>query len=122
VAALRFSRRAETDLQGIGSYTLSTWGAGQTIRYLDDLEACCRMLAKNPGMGPIPFTYKSRWWGRRSVFVVCRTPKATDHEWSVPQSEQYWAWAGRVTMSVQACAGWSAACTSCSIGRNREGF
>ena len=51
MAALRFSRRAEADLQGIGSYTLGTWGAAQTIRYLDDLEACCRMLAQNPGVG-----------------------------------------------------------------------
>ncbi len=47
----RFSRRAEADLQGIGRYTLQTWGTSQTIRYLDDLESCCRMLANKPGLG-----------------------------------------------------------------------
>jgi len=38
-------------LQGIGSYTLRTWGVDQTIRYLDALEDCCRILAKNPDLG-----------------------------------------------------------------------
>jgi toxin ParE1/3/4 len=37
VAVLRFSRR--------------TWGEEQTIHYLDDLEACCHMLADNPALG-----------------------------------------------------------------------
>jgi toxin ParE1/3/4 len=48
VAAFRFSRRAEADLLNIAAYTLRTWGKDQTIRYLDDLEACCTMLAANP--------------------------------------------------------------------------
>ena len=52
MARLRFSRRAEADLVSIGAYTLKTWGADQTIRYLADLQACCRMLADNPGAGP----------------------------------------------------------------------
>jgi toxin ParE1/3/4 len=51
VAACRFSRRAEADLLSIGAYTLRTWGEDQTIRYLDDLDACCRMLADNPALG-----------------------------------------------------------------------
>ena len=36
------------------------------------------------GLEPILFTYKAIWWGKRSVCVVCRAPKATDHErrWS----------------------------------------
>lgn len=51
MAALRFSRRAEADLLSIAAYTLSTWGEDQTIRYLDDLEACCQMLADNPALG-----------------------------------------------------------------------
>jgi plasmid stabilization system protein ParE len=41
VAAFHFSRRAEADLLEIGSYTLQTWGIDQTIRYIDQLEACC---------------------------------------------------------------------------------
>jgi len=51
VAAFRFSRRAESDLRNIAVYTFRTWGKGQTIRYLDDLEACCQMLADRPELG-----------------------------------------------------------------------
>lgn len=51
VAAFHFSRRAEADLHDIGSYTLQTWGAGQTIRYIDQIETCCQRLADNPGPG-----------------------------------------------------------------------
>jgi toxin ParE1/3/4 len=51
VAAFRFSRRAEADLLGIGAHTLRTWGEDQAIRYLDDLEVCCQMLAENPTLG-----------------------------------------------------------------------
>ncbi len=36
---------------GIGDYTLRTWGVDQTIRYLDELEACCQRLADNPASG-----------------------------------------------------------------------
>jgi len=35
----------------IGAYTLRTWGDDQTVRYMDDLEACCRRLADNPASG-----------------------------------------------------------------------
>ena len=35
----------------IGAYTLRTWGVDQTIRYIDDLESCCRRLAENPTAG-----------------------------------------------------------------------
>jgi toxin ParE1/3/4 len=51
VAEFRLSRRAEADLASIGDYTLRTWGEGQTIRYIDDVESCCHMLADNPGSG-----------------------------------------------------------------------
>lgn len=51
MAALRFSRRAEADLLSIAGHTVRTWGEEQTVRYLDDLEACCRMLAENPALG-----------------------------------------------------------------------
>ena len=48
---LRFSRRAEADLLSIGAYTLGAWGENQAIRYIDDLEVCCQMLADNPALG-----------------------------------------------------------------------
>jgi toxin ParE1/3/4 len=51
VGLFHFSRRAEADLLGIGRYTLRTWGKAQTVRYLDDLEACCQKLADNPTLG-----------------------------------------------------------------------
>ena len=42
---------AEEDLLSIGEYTLRNWGEAQTIRYLDGIEDCCRMLAANPLIG-----------------------------------------------------------------------
>jgi toxin ParE1/3/4 len=51
VAAFCFSRRAKTDLLGIGAYTLEAWGAAQTERYLSGLEQCAKMLAANPSLG-----------------------------------------------------------------------
>jgi len=38
-------------LLSLGDYTLRTWGKAQTIRYLEELEACCQTLADNPGLG-----------------------------------------------------------------------
>src|ERR1039458_6865886 len=51
MAEFRFSRVAEADLLSIGAYTLRTWGEDQTIRYIEDLEACCQTLADNPTLG-----------------------------------------------------------------------
>ncbi len=51
MAKFRLSRAAEVDLLDIGAYTLRTWGIDQTIRYLDDLEACCQRLADSPALG-----------------------------------------------------------------------
>ena len=51
MALFRFSRRAEADLLSIGAYTVRTWGENQAIRYIDDLEASCQMLADNPALG-----------------------------------------------------------------------
>ncbi len=51
MAPYRLSRLAEADLLDIATYTKHTWGQDQAIRYVDDLEACCRKLADNPEMG-----------------------------------------------------------------------
>jgi toxin ParE1/3/4 len=51
MASYRLSRMAETDLLGIATYTLNTWGQDQTVSYLDGLEACCRQLANKPELG-----------------------------------------------------------------------
>lgn len=47
----RLSRMAETDLLGIATYTLNTWGQDQTISYMNGLEACCRQIADKPELG-----------------------------------------------------------------------
>ena len=44
---------AETDLLGIATYTVNTWGQDQTVSYIDGLEACCRQLANNPELGRV---------------------------------------------------------------------
>lgn len=51
LARFRLSRRAEDDVLSIGAYTLKTWGEDQAVRYLDQIEACCRTLADNPRLG-----------------------------------------------------------------------
>lgn len=51
MGTFRLSQRCEADLLQIGAYTLRQWGEDQTVRYLDELEACCRALADNPGLG-----------------------------------------------------------------------
>jgi toxin ParE1/3/4 len=51
MAAFLFSRCAKADLLSIGAYTLETWGAAQTERYLNELERCAKMLAANPSLG-----------------------------------------------------------------------
>ena len=51
MAAFRLSRQAETDLLNIGNYTLRTWGKTQAVRYINELEMCCRTLASNPALG-----------------------------------------------------------------------
>jgi toxin ParE1/3/4 len=51
VGVFRLSRLAEADLLSIGTYTLGTWGEAQTIRYIDELEACCQQLADHPASG-----------------------------------------------------------------------
>jgi toxin ParE1/3/4 len=35
----------------IGVWTLRTSGEDQALRYIDDLEACCQALARNPRSG-----------------------------------------------------------------------
>ncbi len=51
MVAFRLSRLAEADLLSTGGYTIRTWGEVQAIKYVDDLETCCQMLAENPGAG-----------------------------------------------------------------------
>ena len=35
----------------IGDCTLRTWGKGQAVLYLGELEVCCQTLSDNPALG-----------------------------------------------------------------------
>jgi toxin ParE1/3/4 len=47
----RFSENASADLKNIANYTLKSWGAAQTIAYLDGLEETAKQLAHSPKFG-----------------------------------------------------------------------
>lgn len=51
MTAFRFTRRAESDLVGIGDHSVRNWGPEQAARYLGELEICCQSLANNPSLG-----------------------------------------------------------------------
>jgi toxin ParE1/3/4 len=51
MATIHISARAKTDLLEIGAYTQRSWGETQMLRYLDGLERCIKILARNPGLG-----------------------------------------------------------------------
>jgi toxin ParE1/3/4 len=51
MAIAQFSGRAKADLLHIAKYTLRTWGEAQAARYLNSMEKCAKMLAKNPALG-----------------------------------------------------------------------
>ncbi len=47
----RFSHAAHADLDSITRYTLKSWGAAQTMAYLDGLEDTVKQLADHPKLG-----------------------------------------------------------------------
>ena len=51
MASYHLSHQAEADLMDITTYTLSTWGRDQAMRYIDAIEVCCRRLGENPELG-----------------------------------------------------------------------
>jgi toxin ParE1/3/4 len=51
VAKLQYTRAAERDLDGIALYTRREWGKAQEVKYLGELERCCKSLASNPQIG-----------------------------------------------------------------------
>jgi len=51
VSSVRFSRRAEADLEQIGLYTLETWGRRQAVQYLRQIENTVSLLGDNPELG-----------------------------------------------------------------------
>jgi toxin ParE1/3/4 len=51
VAKARYTRAAAADLDGIGVYTRKSWGKAQELKYLGELERCCKSLASNSQIG-----------------------------------------------------------------------
>jgi toxin ParE1/3/4 len=51
VAKARYTRAAAADLDGIGVYTRKSWGKAQELKYLGELERCCKRLVSNPQIG-----------------------------------------------------------------------
>ncbi|MEI9980970.1 MAG: type II toxin-antitoxin system RelE/ParE family toxin [Edaphobacter sp.] len=51
MAEVRFSRRAEFDLQAIDDYTIQTWSEDQADLYLGRLRGFCAKLAETPDIG-----------------------------------------------------------------------
>ncbi|MEY4576238.1 MAG: hypothetical protein RL701_941 [Pseudomonadota bacterium] len=45
---LRYSRRAESDLEEVGDYTFEKWGRDQAIVYIGQLGACAQLVFENP--------------------------------------------------------------------------
>lgn len=50
---LRYTRRAESDLDSIAAYTLEKWGLDQAQRYLNALFSCCESVAADLSRGRV---------------------------------------------------------------------
>ena len=48
---IRFSRRAQADLEAINRHTIETWGREQATAYIDGLELMAKKLAAAPKIG-----------------------------------------------------------------------
>jgi toxin ParE1/3/4 len=51
MAKMRFTRRAEADLDEISEYTRQNWSVVQERTYLAEIESCCIRLAASPLLG-----------------------------------------------------------------------
>ena len=71
MSRLRYTARAESDLDSIAAHTVEQWGMEQALRYLSELEVCCRRLAEDPTSGRV-HRPRPRYWrieqGRHVVF------------------------------------------------------
>jgi len=47
----RVTRKAQSDLIGIGQFTIKKWGKVQRNYYLKQLDSCFSRLVKNPELG-----------------------------------------------------------------------
>jgi toxin ParE1/3/4 len=72
VARFRVSKAAKRDLIEIARYTLEHWGDDQRKRYLGQLDARFRWLARNPKRGIASDDIRAGYWryreGRHVIF------------------------------------------------------
>jgi len=63
MAAVRYTSRAEFDLDEIADFTKRNWNELQVNKYLDGLEDLCVLLTKNPKLGR-PYSEAHPTWRR----------------------------------------------------------
>ena len=72
MAGFRLTKAARRDLVEIARYTLERWGDEQRVRYLTQLDARFRWLAKHPKLGLASDEIKPGYWrcheGRHVIF------------------------------------------------------
>ena len=70
MGAVRFTARAEADLDAIAAYSLETWGLEQALEYLALLEACFRELADDRARGRVHRPRPEYWRFEQGKHVV----------------------------------------------------
>lgn len=70
MSRLRYTQRAETDLDSIAAYTLKTWGIEQAYRYLDAVIACRESVAVKPELGRVHAPRPEYWRCETGKHVV----------------------------------------------------
>ncbi|MEM1086233.1 MAG: type II toxin-antitoxin system RelE/ParE family toxin [Pseudomonadota bacterium] len=89
---LKFSRRAEIDLENIQDFSVETFGVLVARNYIQELEACCFMLRDQPELGT-KFTFESAEYHRfhkaRHVIVYKYTKDCVTITRIVHQSQQF---------------------------------
>jgi toxin ParE1/3/4 len=74
VTVARITPRALSDLDSIADYSMQTWGAKQTEKYLKELDARFKWLAAHPNAGKsrdeIAEGYRSYRQGSHQIFYV----------------------------------------------------
>ncbi|WP_299744938.1 type II toxin-antitoxin system RelE/ParE family toxin [Devosia sp.] len=62
--AYKLTVEASDDLRAIYAYSIETFGDAQAERYQIELDACFKLIAKNPGIGRPVNNKLSRQWRR----------------------------------------------------------
>jgi toxin ParE1/3/4 len=58
---VRYSKRAERDLEEIAAFTFEKWGDEQARRYVGGLYRICRLIAEKPLLGRLTVANRPTW-------------------------------------------------------------